>query len=253
MNHKRMDKFLLNKFSEVERLHWWWNGRRALLKLILEGSRPKKILDVGCGTGETLSYLQKLFPKAKLYGIDSSDKAIRFSKSRGHKNIILAKAEKIPFQDNFFDVVLLLDVLEHIKNHQKAIDEAKRVLRKGGKIIITSPGLSFIWSRHDTEQGHYRRYTRREIRKLALNAGLKTSFISYFNFFLSPPIIMIRLLSRLSMFETFANYDNSINFDIANFGILNSILKSIFVKEIQMLKLIKYPIGISISAMLTKK
>lgn len=249
---KTMDDHLLRKFNEIETIHWWWAGRREFIKLLLKGKKPSKILDVGCGTGETLTFLKTLFPKAKLYGVDTSTTAIKFSKARGHKNILKSTAAKLPYKDNTFDVILFLDVLEHIKDDQSVIIEAKRVLKKGGCIIITSPGLSFIWSAHDTEQGHQRRYTRREIRRLANGASLKTSFISYFNFILSPPIITIRLLSRLKPFRSFADYDRGINFDIAKVGLLNKTMEHIFVNEVRALKYIRYPFGISIGAKLIK-
>lgn len=225
---KMMSDQLLKKFNEIEKKHWWWEGRRELLRVILNNKKPKKILDVGCGTGETLSFMKTIFPKAELYGIDTSKRAIRYSKQRGHKNILYSKAEKLPFKNNAFDVVMFLDVLEHIEDDQAVISEAKRVLKKNGIIIITSPGLSFIWSAHDTEQGHKRRYTRREIRKLATNSGLTVSFISYFNFFLSPSIIIIRLLSNIQTFRRLASCDSGINYDIAKFELANSILRYIF-------------------------
>jgi ubiquinone/menaquinone biosynthesis C-methylase UbiE len=248
----RMDEGLLKKFNEIELIHWWWEGRRQLVTQFLKGRRPQKILDVGCGTGETISFLKKLFPKAKFYGVDSSSSAIKFSKLRGHKNILKSLAEKLPFKDKTFDVILFLDVLEHISDDQKVINEAKRVLKKNGSIIITSPALNFIWSAHDTDQGHKRRYTRRAIRKLSSNAGLKTDFISYFNFFLSPPIIAIRLLSNIKKLRYLSNYDSGLNFEIAKKSFVNSILRLIFVTEVKMLKFLRYPIGISIGAKLTK-
>lgn len=252
INNKKMSNFLLEKFNDIERIHWWWEGRRELVKLMLLNKKPKNILDVGCGTGETLSFLKDLYPRAKLYGVDTSQKAINYSKKRGHKNIYKSNANKLPFKDGLFDIILFLDVLEHIKDDQSVIDEAKRVLKKGGTILITSPGLSFIWSEHDTKQGHKRRYTRRAIRKLAKTASLKDEFVSYFNFFLSPPIILIRLLSNLPKFKKFSDYDSGINYDIAKKGFPNSILRFIFVNEVRMIKYLRYPVGISVVAKLRK-
>jgi SAM-dependent methyltransferase len=248
-----MNNFLINKFNEVEKKHWWWEGRREVVKLLIKSKRPKKILDIGCGTGETLTYIKSLFPKALLYGIDTSSKAVTFSKRRGHKNIYKASATKLPFKNQYFDVILILDVLEHIENDQLVLNEINRVLKKNGTIIITSPGLSFIWSTHDTKQGHKRRYTRSQIKQLAVKSGLKVNFISYFNFFFCFPIIIIRLLSRLKSFRRLANFDQGINFDLANISFLNTPLKYIFISEVGLLRFIKYPIGISIAARLQKK
>ncbi|MCM8786994.1 MAG: class I SAM-dependent methyltransferase [Candidatus Omnitrophica bacterium] len=244
---------LLKKFNEVEKKHWWWEGRRKLLRDLLSKKRSRKILDVGCGTGETLSFLQKTFPKAELYGVDLSQVAVKYAKSRGHKKIFRASALKLPFKKDFFDTILILDVLEHIKNHQKVIYEAKRVLKNKGQIVITSPSLSFLWSDHDRMQGHHRRYTPREIRKLARNANLKASFISYFNFIFSFPIIAIRLLGKIRLFKFLLSYDNGFNYNIIYYPIFNLLLEKIFIFEISLLKFIKYPWGISIVAVLTKE
>lgn len=249
---RMMSDWLLKKFNEVEKKHWWWEGRRELLKLLTANENPKKILDVGCGTGETLSFVKTIFPKAKLYGIDTSRRAIKYSRQRGHKNILYSKAEDLPFKKNTFDLIMFLDVLEHIEEDQLAINEASRVLKKKGIIVITSPGLNLIWSNHDVEQGHKRRYTRKRIKLLAERSGLNIRFISYFNFFLSPPIILIRLLSNVKPFYSFSSYDNGINYDIVNVGLVNSILKKIFIFEIKMLRYVKYIFGISIVAVLEK-
>src|SRR3990172_12360899 len=110
-----MNDSLLAKFNDVERLHWWWEGRRVLIKMLLGNRKYKKILDIGCGTGETLTYLKTIYPKSDLYGVDLSGEAVKYAKKRGHKNIRKANALKLPFKNNFFDAVLFLDVLEHIK------------------------------------------------------------------------------------------------------------------------------------------
>ena len=247
-----MDDSLLERFNQIEKLHWWWEGRRALISLLLAEDKPKKILDIGCGTGETLTFLKSEFPNSELFGVDLSESAIKYSKSRGHKQIYKASATSLPFKDDTFNIVLLLDVLEHIKDHQKAVNEAKRVLKKKGKIIITSPGLSFIWSKFDENQGHQRRYTRREIRALAQKAKLNVNFISYFNFLLSPLIISVRLLSRIKPLNYLTDYDSGFNFKIAFKPLANNLLKALFVNEVKLIKFIKYPIGISVAAVFRK-
>jgi ubiquinone/menaquinone biosynthesis C-methylase UbiE len=252
MSSPNMDESLLRHFNLIEENHWWWMGRRQLLKQLIPRNPNQKILDIGCGTGETLSYIHTLYNKSQLYGVDTSDVAINFAKKRGHKNIQKASALKLPFTTGTFDVVLFLDVLEHIPTDEKALLEAKRVLIPGGVIIITAPALQFIWSRHDTMQDHVRRYTRRRIRYLSKRTGLSINFLSYFNFFLSPPIILLRLLSNLKVFSRFSEYDNGMNFEIANKNLINNILTKLFVFEIKLLKYVNYPLGISLGAVLKK-
>jgi len=196
--------------------------------------------------------LSEYLQKPNLFGVDDSPVAINYAKKRGHKNIIKVDAKKLPFEDHTFDYILLLDVLEHIKDDAAVLIEAGRVLKKDGKIIITTPALQFIWSEHDSEQGHFRRYVRRRIRKIASTAKLSVNRISYFNFFLSPAIIGIRLLSRLKPFDRFGKFDSKLNFNVAKKTFVNELLKLIFVSEIKLLKYVSYPFGISIFAILEK-
>jgi ubiquinone/menaquinone biosynthesis C-methylase UbiE len=248
-----IDFELLKTFNRVESTHWWWEGRRYLLKVILENKKPKAIIDIGCGTGESLNYLQKLFPRTKLYGIDTSNEAVTYTKSRGHKNILNAKAEKVPFKNEMFDIVLLLDVLEHIKNDTQVLLEAKRIVTRNGLIIITSPALPLIWSDHDKNQGHFRRYTKKDFVKLAKKTNLHIIKNAYFNFFLSPIVILVRTLGKVSFLKSIVQYDNGINYEVARIPLINRMLTKIFKTELWFLaKGIRYPFGISLVAVLQK-
>ena len=248
-----MDDKLLNKFNGVENFHWWWEGRREILKhLLLLQKNPKKILDVGCGTGETLNFLSRLLPETQPYGVDSSSLSVRLSKLNSLAKVYIANATNLPFKNESFDVVLLLDVVEHIASDKKALYEAKRVLRDGGKIIVTCPATPFIWSIHDSLQNHKRRYTKKVILNLAKRVDLKINFVGYFNFFLFIPIAVIRLASRIPSFRWLANYDNSINFEIAKNYYLNSIFKTIFLNDVRLMFTFKYPFGVSILAVFEK-
>lgn len=242
---------LLDKFNAVEKFHWWWAGRQELIKELLVSEKPKNILDIGCGTGETISFLKTVFPEAKFFGVDVSTQAVKYTKARGH-HAKVADALHLPFAPNSFDAVLLLDVIEHIKKDVAVIKEAKRVLKPGGIIVITVPALQLIWSAHDTNQGHFRRYTRHRLRELANKNKLKVSFLSYFNFLLSSAIIPIRLLSRLAPLKRMGEYDSRLNYRLAYNKTINSILKSLFITEINFLRFVSYPWGISAAIKMEK-
>ncbi len=242
---------LLDKFNEVEKFHWWWAGRQVLIKDLLLPGNPKSILDIGCGTGETLTFLKKSFPKAKLFGVDASNQAVKYTKARGH-HAKMANALHLPFPAKSFDAVLLLDVIEHIKNDAAVIKEAKRILKPDGVIVVTVPALQLIWSAHDINQGHFRRYTRHRLTDLAKKNRLKIGFLSYFNFLLSPAIIPVRLMSRISPLKRLGEYDSRLNYRLAYNKIINTILKSLFIAEISLLKLVSYPWGISVAIKMEK-
>lgn len=247
-----MNEKLLEYFNEIEKIHWWWEGRRQILRQFIADKPKLKILDIGCGTGETLTFLKDHLTKPKLFGIDNSQIAINYAKKRGHQNIVKVNAKKLPFEDDSFDYILLLDVLEHIHDDASILTEAKRVLRPNGKIIVTTPALQFIWSDHDSEQGHFRRYVRRDMKQLSMKTKLRIERISYFNFFLSPAIITIRLLGRIKPFKKFNSYDSKLNFDLAKKNLVNNLLRTIFVSEIKLMKYTDYPVGISIFTVFKK-
>ncbi len=104
--------------------------------------KNKKVLEIGCGYGSLSVYMAK--KGAKVTGIDISSEAIKISKRNASLNgqkIILKQAsgENISFKDQFFDLVVCCETLEHIPNYKKVIDEIIRVTKNSGNIIITTP------------------------------------------------------------------------------------------------------------------
>src|SRR5947207_141966 len=126
-NHSEMSDKLLKIFFEVETTHWWWIARKRIVLSLLKKYLKKKnniILDAGCGTGASILYLEQF---GKVYGVDFSPVAVKFCKKRGIKNITNADVSSLPYQDNFFDLICLMDVIEHIKNDKMVISEMHRV------------------------------------------------------------------------------------------------------------------------------
>lgn len=250
-----MSQRLIDIFSQIEEYHWWFEGRRIFLKKIMDSyldpKRQKiKILDIGCGTGSNINFLSKF---GEVYGVDNYKLAIDYCKRKGYKNIKLSQAYKLPYPNSYFNIITMLDVLEHIEDDKKALMEAKRVLKKDGLIVITSPALPFIWSKHDTLQGHFRRYTKSGISDLSSAVKLKIGFINHYNVLLSPLVIGVRLASKhMKFFAKLGEYDSKINFDIANKKLINKILLLIIKTEVSLVRWVDYPIGISVVAVLSK-
>ena len=114
--------------------------RAEIIKNLIKKCRPRKVLDIGCGTGAFLDYFHDEF--ASGIGIDSSPEMINFAgKNHKRKNIryMLRKDSPLPFAKNSFDLVLSMGTLEYVNDQQKHIEEAVRVLRKNGILFLTTP------------------------------------------------------------------------------------------------------------------
>lgn len=130
----------------------WRAGQKRRLEMIqkyvpLEG---KKILDVGCGVGTYLKAFRQF--TSDVYGVEVDSKRAE----EAHKitpNVSVAPAEKLPFDDATFDVVFSNEVLEHVDDDRKAVEEAVRVLKPGGHFVVFAPNRLFPFETH----GFYRR------------------------------------------------------------------------------------------------
>lgn len=226
---------------KTELNHWWYRVRRKLVAKIvasyLQGRSQKlEILDVGCGTGGLMRELRQF---GDVSGVDVSPRAVAYCKERGLENVSLGDAANLPYPDGSFDIVVILDVLEHLKNDGVGIREIKRVLTHGGMAIITVPAFIFLWGVTDVVSHHYRRYTRAQIKDQIRAAGLCVRYASYFNTFLFPAIATVRLIARLLRLP--------MKSEISIGGWLgNKIFFWIFYLESLMVPTASFPFGVSV-------
>jgi len=197
-----MDSTEYDKMYLLEETNWWYSGRRGLiLKAVAQlrkrfSDKSMRILDAGCGTGINLRYLQTY---GDVYGLDISKEALEFSRIRGLSPLICGSVDMLPLKSEYVDLVVALDVIEHIQDDVSAIRELNRVLRPGGCLIVTVPAFQFLWSNHDLAVHHKRRYTRSELRDLLRLRGFIVERATYWNFFLFLPVAAMRMLKRASL------------------------------------------------------
>jgi ubiquinone/menaquinone biosynthesis C-methylase UbiE len=193
-----MRKDLITQLYEQEKFYWWHRGKRSIVRKNLQTYRRGKkitILDIGCGTG---MLLKELPSDDFVWGLDSSDQALDFCRKRGFSRLkkgMLGK--KLPFRNKEIDVILMLDVLEHVGNEQKALEEIARILKPGGLVIITVPAYQSIYSYWDKMLGHYRRYNSGTLNKLFITNNFQKLKLSYFYSFLLPTAIIFRFIKHL--------------------------------------------------------
>jgi SAM-dependent methyltransferase len=189
-----MDAHEHERLAHFEEWYWWHRGRKAIVERILARSVPAgaRILDVGCGTGATTAGLRRFGP---VVGLDIGPEALRRARARGIP-VARASAARLPARPASFDLVVALDVLEHLDDDVAAAREMLGALRPGGRLLVTVPAYPFLWSGHDEALGHRRRYRRRELARALEQAGFEIALCSYVMGSILPAAIVVRLWER---------------------------------------------------------
>src|SRR6266481_4478082 len=201
----------------IEETHWWFAGRRRIISGFVEHicstleKRPPHILDVGCGTGANLELLARY---GKAEGVDVSPEALAFCRERGLQNVRQGEAEHLPYADASFDLVTGLDVVEHLDDDAAGLREMRRVLRPGGYAFVFVPAFMFLWGVQDDISNHRRRYTLKSLLHTVREAGFEIERATYANFSFFLPVLLGRLLMRLTGIRPAS--ENNINIKALN-------------------------------------
>ena len=183
--------------------HWWYRALRDILADYLQrfGRLPERarILEIGCGTGHNLPMLAQ-FGAVEAIEIDPAAREI--ASERLGKPVGAAPLPGLPgVERGSYDLIAVLDVVEHIQDDVAALGAMRERLAPGGKILITVPAHPWMWSAHDVVNHHHRRYTKSMLREALTAAGLRPERLGYFNSLLFPLAAGARLLGRLTKRE----------------------------------------------------
>jgi SAM-dependent methyltransferase len=132
----------------------------------------------------------------RVVGLDARAEGLYLGAGRRHAATFLrGDATTLPFSEECFDAVLLLDVMEHTDD-VPLLSEVRRVLRPGGVLLLTVPAIEWLWSYRDEAAGHVRRYGHVRLRNLLRESGFRVRRIQYFNSVMTPLALVTRLLGR---------------------------------------------------------
>ena len=194
-----MERIVYDRMAELDERHWWYRARRDILgELIRREIRlpaEARILEVGCGTGHNLPMLGA-FGHVDAIEIDEAARDIA-SHRLGHPVMNAPLPELSGIGSGSYDLIAILDVLEHIEADREALVSLASKLRPGGRILITVPAHPWMWSAHDVVNHHKRRYTRRTLKAVIAAAGLRLDMLRWFNSLLFPVAAGVRLAGRL--------------------------------------------------------
>jgi len=247
-----MKSELAEGYGRLEQWHWWFRGRErileAVLRPMLRDASSLTIASIGCGPWQGLRWLEPFArPQGRVVGVDVE--RIHAGCHPPHIDYVIGRFEALPLAATSFDVVLALDVLEHLDDDAVGLREAARVTKPSGLLVVTVPALPSLWGRQDIASHHRRRYTEASLLRAFDRADLPRPRTSYFNTLLLAPIAAVRWVRRASGALEEAGSD----FDDTKPGTVNELLASIFSAERHLVSRARLPIGVSLLAVSSAK
>jgi SAM-dependent methyltransferase len=235
-----MERSAYAEMAAIDEVHWWYRARRKIIASLISREihlRPDaSIVEIGCGTGSNLSFLSAF---GSLTGIEPDEGARTFAKARSNVPVIEGRLPNgLPIDPQSADMIVMLDVLEHIDDDLGALQAIAQKLKPGARLLVTVPALPSLWSAHDLEHHHKRRYTANALRDVVSQSGLAVEKISYFNTLLLPLIAAVRAIKSLTGSKT------------SDTGVpsswLNKTLETIFGLERFAIGRVPFPLGVSL-------
>lgn len=169
--------------------YWWYRARAELLRAALQQyvGDVERTLDVGSADGPSVGWLRE---RKRHVSLDIDPRGLR-------PGDVCGSALALPFADRTFDVVTAFDVIEHCESESGVLAELIRVLTPGGRLLLSVPAYTWAWTNFDVVNGHYRRYTRRQVVAAVQRAGVTVERATYAFTTVFPLFAAQRLVTRL--------------------------------------------------------
>lgn len=187
----------------VEDSHFWFRARNrvigSLVRQLEAGFQPGyRVLEVGCGTGNTLRVLTSTCTRGVVFGMDVHREGLMLAKERVRCPLLQADISAAPFGSGVrFNMVAMFDVLEHIFDDRSTLTAVRSWMAPGGFLLLTVPAGPRLWSAVDVAAGHCRRYSARQLKGLLETTGFNVAYLSPMMASLYPILWVARNISPL--------------------------------------------------------
>lgn len=186
-------------------------------------------------------------------GLEIDERPVKKALERGYDVDLFDATKPMPFDDNTFDAVTALDVIEHNEDDKAILADSYRILKPGGHIIITVPAFMWLWTHNDDLNAHIRRYTAGELKQKLSQTGFNIRRVSYNNFFVFPLAATLLLLRRSTdaKKELASHHVNEEEYQVEMepaSPVVNTILTGVGKVEAGLIKRINLPVGTSLIA-----
>jgi SAM-dependent methyltransferase len=240
-----MERAVFDRMAEQDSRHWWYVARRRILSDLVEREvrmpPNARILEIGCGTGHNFEMLGRF---GSVDAIEIDDEARALASRRLGREVGTARLPELAgIADGSYQLIALLDVLEHIQDDKASLASIQRKLAPGGRILLTVPANQWMWSAHDAVHHHHRRYSKRTLQQVVSEAGLQVHRISYFNTLLFPLAAAARIAGKLT--------GKKESDDKMPPPALNRMLAAVFGMERHLVGRVPLPAGVSLVAILS--
>ncbi len=183
-----------NEFcAAVEDKSFWFQHRNMVIeKLVSRFTADSVLWDVGGGNGCVSKHLQNAGIETVL--VEPGREGVQNAAERQCASVLHGKFEELELPSDSIAAVGIFDVLEHIEHIESLLLEFYRVLRPGGKVIVTVPACKALWSQADDFAGHFRRYSKKTLHEAFSHHGFSPLGSGYFMLPLVAPVFLFRAL-----------------------------------------------------------
>lgn len=247
-----MDPKEYQNLADIEERHWFYAGKRQIVKHWLDQTKKPLATDllVDCGAG-TGKFASEMISRCQVFAIDDHEESLELARRNlGPDRVKKGTCVNLPLPSNSVDLLTALDVIEHIDDDRGAMREFARVVRPGGVVVITVPALMALWSDWDVVLHHHRRYTRKSLKAIISTSDFEMVHLNYINVAVLPIVFAVRKFRGLK--EKIGIRATNRSEDKIPPPFLNSVLQKIFV-SLACQKTFSFPAGVGLLAVLRRK